>query len=206
MIVLTKTDMKLIEFLLRNQKSSFSIRELARKTKIDYKLIHNSIERLMKKKLIIKEKLRKLDLCKINFNVDPKYFVFIENMRKEKFLNKYSDISILWNDLKEKSINPFFIFLIFGSYASGKIHKESDIDMMLIVQERKQIILFEKIINNIVSIRPLKLHPIIITYKDFTDMLQSREKLNVGKEAFRNNTIIYGVEMYYKLIRDALYD
>lgn len=206
MIMISKIDMILLEFLIKNSEQQFSIRELARKTSTDYKLIHNSMQRLLKKKLATKEKYGRTYLCKINLNICPKYFVFVENERKEKFLKRHSDISILCDDIQEKTPSPFFIFLIFGSHASKKAHKKSDIDALIIVPKKKDMPLFEKFINNILSIRPFKLHYFVITHRDFTDMLRSKEKINLGKEVFRNHIIIYGAETYYKLLRGAIYD
>ena len=93
---------------------------------------------------------------------------------------------------------PFFILLLFGSYASGKNRKSSDIDLMLITDNED----IQKKIKSKVALIPLKIHLTEFNSKEFVSMLKTTE-FNVGKEAFYNNVILYGIEDYYRVIQHA---
>ena len=115
--------------------------------------------------------------------------------REEIFKN--SDLRALssyFRDIKE----PFFILLLFGSYASGKARKGSDIDLMLITDSEAAANRAKKI----VSLIPLGIHLVDFKSKEFTSMLKTTE-FNVGKEAVNNNIILFGIEDYYRLIQNA---
>lgn len=94
--------------------------------------------------------------------------------------------------------DPFFILLLFGSHASGKARAKSDIDLLLIADNPK---LTAKV-KETVSLMPLDIHFIDIDTKTFLSMLKTTE-FNVGKEAAKNNIILFGIEDYYRLINHA---
>jgi len=86
--------------------------------------------------------------------------------------------------------------LLFGSYASGKARTGSDIDLMLITDDKT----IESQIKNQMSLIPLPVHLLSFTAGEFISMLKTTE-FNVGQEAFYNNIILFGIEDYYRLIQ-----
>ena len=90
--------------------------------------------------------------------------------------------------------SSLFIFLIFGSYAKNKQTKSSDIDIILISNEKD----FEENLSNILSLLPLKIHALVFREEEFIRMKDSK-KSNVVQEAMENNIILYGIENYYRL-------
>ena len=151
---------------------------------------------LIKEKVVRAKKIGQAVLCSINptkFNAD----IFrAELLRCEELLqNKnLSSMNSYFKDIKE----PFFILLLFGSYASGKNKKRSDIDLLLITDNED---LKQKIKSKIALI-PLEIHLTDFKSNEFISMLKTTD-FNVGKEAFYNYIILYGVEDYYRLIQHA---
>lgn len=187
---------KILKLLLSNKEKEFTIRAISKEVLIDYKTVHIIVKKLIKSNTLIAKKAGQTILCSINqkgFNAD----VFrAESIRKEELL-KNKDLYALYNyfeDIKE----PFFILLLFGSYASGKARKGSDIDLMLIADNDD----LRKKAKKVISSIPLNIHFIDFSSKEFLSMLKTTE-FNVGKEAVNNNVILFGIEDYYRLIKNA---
>jgi len=198
--MLTKNDAKITEFLIKNPEGKFSIREISRQIKIDYKLAYNSIKRLIEKKIINKEKYGKTELCVINLKSAIDYLIEVENIKARNFLEENIEIKLIIKEIKEKIKIFYYTLLIFGSYAKRKNHKKSDLDLLIIVPEKKFIEEVEIAVNMVSRIKPMKIHSIVVTAGDFKKMLMSKERLNVAKEVLENHLIFYGVEVYYKLL------
>lgn len=184
---------KIIKLLLSNKDKEFTIRAISNNVSVDYKAVYIVVKRLIKNNVINAKKAGQTILCSINqkgFNAD----VFrAEAIRRDELL-KNKDLYALhsyFKDIKE----PFFILLLFGSYASGKPRKGSDIDLMLIADGN-----LKKKARDIISLIPLKLHFLDFDSKEFLSMLKTTE-FNVGKEAAKNNIILFGIEDYYRLIK-----
>lgn len=197
--MLTKTDTKIIEFLIKNQQERFSIRELSRQIKTDYKLVYSSIKRLTEKKVINKEKHGKMELCTLNTKDSTDYLTQVENIKAKRFLEKNTGIRLIIKEIKEK-IRPYSTLMIFGSYAKEQPHKMSDLDLLIIGPDKKFINETEAIVNTVAMIKPIKIHSLIITAENFKEMLVSKEKLNIAKEVLSNHIIFHGAEAYYKLL------
>lgn len=197
---LTKNDCRIAESLLQHLREKFSIREIARQVKIDYKLVHNSVQRLTAKKIITKQKYGKTELCEINLSEAISDLILVEQRRTHQFLEINRGIKLMVQEIMEKIKNPYYTLIIFGSYAKGTQHQRSDIDLLVIVPNKEFISDAERIIHSVISINPLKIHLIITTATDFKEMVEAKESLNVGKEVVKNHIIIHGAEAYYNFI------
>jgi len=188
-----KQRIRILKFLLSNKTKEFTIRAISKQVSVDYKTIYLNVQQLIDENIIISKRAGQTVLCSIsqkNFNQD----IFDAEFSRRSDLLRNKDIYALFNRIKEVK-SPFFILLVFGSCASGKPRKESDIDIMLIADEQNVI----KEINDIISTIPLKIHLADFSSKEFLSMLKTTE-FNVGKETFNNNVILFGIEDYYRLI------
>lgn len=197
---LTKIDCTITEFLLQHLQEKFSIREIARQAKTDYKLVHTSVQRLVKRKIITKQKYGKTQLCEINLAEAISDLMLVEQQRTHQFFEKNTGIKLLVQEIMEKIENPYYTLIIFGSYAKGTQHQQSDIDILMIVPTKEQMGETERTIHSITSIKPFKTHLLIVTTADFKEMVESRESLNVGKEVVKNHIIAYGAEAFYNML------
>jgi len=185
-----KTEIKIIKTLIENK--SLTIREISQKINSDYKITHIAVQRLIEKDIIFIETIGKSSLCRLNNNFT--FEIYKAEDEKKQDLLKNKNIKQLYKEISARIKTSFFIFIVFGSYAKKKQTKSSDIDLILISNEEN----FEKTIDNITSILPLKTHILVFTEEEFIRMKNSKER-NVVKEAIENNIILYGTENYYKL-------
>jgi len=189
----TKT--KILIHLLNNKRNKFTIRAISKAVKIDYKTVYMNVNELIKDNTIVSEKAGQTTLCTINFknfNEDMFTAEFVRTKSILKNSNFYSMMSYF------SEIRPFYIMLLFGSFASGKQHKNSDIDIMVISDNED----IKKRFNDQIRLIPLKIHYLEFSSNDFIRMLKTNE-FTVVREAFLNNIILSGIENYYELVKNA---
>lgn len=184
---------KILRFLIENKERAFSMYELAKALKIDYKLIHINVKKLQDDKSIDVEDLKSQKRCSFKDNFNANVFI-VESERRNNTLNK-KEFKAIYDKLK--IVNKQFILLLFGSNAKGTATKTSDIDLILISNSEDAKKLEEKL-----EVLPLKIHLTPITYESFIDMLKSNEQ-TVVSEALKKNIILFGIEDYYRLIQNA---
>ena len=187
---------KILKFLLSNKNKEFTIRSISKNISVDYKTVYLITKELIKAGIINSKTMGQAVLCSINqnnFNSDVFRAELIR--REESFKNK--NLLVLHNYFKDIE-EPFFVLLLFGSYASGKQRKGSDIDLVLITDDEN----IKKQVKSRLSLIPLKVHLIDFNSKEFLSMLKTTE-FNVGKEIFNNNIILFGIEDYYRIIKNA---
>ncbi|MEN4005966.1 MAG: nucleotidyltransferase domain-containing protein [Methanobacteriaceae archaeon] len=188
-----KKDVNVLKVLIEKGEERISIAKLSKKLKMDYKNTYNIVKRLEKGKLILLEKHGNVYSCKINKIVHPS--IFESEFDRKKSLLENSDFKILYQKLNSL---PFsFIALIFGSYAKGSQAKGSDIDLMVISEKDR-----EKEIEGVISLLPLNIHLVFLTYEEFMSMARSKE-FSVVSEVIECNIILIGIEDYYRLMENV---
>lgn len=189
-----KTENKIIKLLIES-KEAFTIRQISKKIKSDYRITYEAVQKLIKRGIMLKQTIGKSSLCRLNEKYYGIEIYEVEDERKNQLL-KNKDIKQLYKEVMSKINTSFFIFLVFGSYAKHKQTKTSDIDIMFISNDKG----FEEKISKILSLIPVKTHILIFNEEEFREMHKS-EKSNVVKEAVNNCIILYGIENYYRLIK-----
>ena len=191
-----KSNIEIIELFKKNLFLNKTIRELALLLKKDYPTVYNSFKELSNKKIIKIKVVGKSKVCELNLN--RKSISILSYLDLQEALSKKLPNIERILDLKELLDD---VVIVTGSYAKGKENPKSDIDLLLITKEKafdKQ-----KLLENSTALFLPKFHIIVITYKDFIDMLLDK-KPNFGKEAFNNHLIFRNAERYYELIREAV--
>lgn len=194
---LTKTELRILELFTSKPTYSFTIREVSREIKKDLKIVHTSIKNLAENNFFLRDKHGRLSL---DYKKNIQDLAYVENLRKEKFFKKFPFIKIQTEGFLKKTGPNFFILLVFGSYAEGKIRKKSDIDLLAVLPEEDENESFERELNSVLSLSSKKFHIHVISQKSFEEMLAKREELNVANETLNRHLILYGAEAYYKLI------
>lgn len=183
--------LNILKYLIENQTNDFSIRQLSKVRNINYKSAYNAIKKLVDEGVVDLNKKGNISLCSFNKSFGESVFL-VEQSRKNHLL-KDKNLKVLYSSLSAMSSQ--FILLLFGSYVKGTKSKNSDIDLLLISDNPKQI-------EDEVDLLPLNIHLTSITYIDFITMLKSKE-LSVVSEAIRKNIILFGIEDYYRLLQNA---
>ena len=196
--MLTKTQEKILGFLLANPEEKVTIRGIAKRLNKSYTLVYNNLTKLEKKEIIKKESVPPTQIVTLNEFAPKDIFIEIELKRKKEFLEGYKWIKVMLNDIL-KSTKTFFILVVFGSYAKGKQTKDSDIDLLVILQSKEEIKDMEKIINNVYT--KVKKGINFIDVNDFIEMIKNSNELNIGNEAKKHHIILHGAEQYYQLLK-----
>jgi predicted nucleotidyltransferase len=148
--------------------------------------------------ITIQEKAN-LRLCKLSLE-NPQMIALIESLRWLDFTRKRSDIGLLVADIVSKSELPYFTLAVFGSYAKGTMTKRSDLDMLLVIPDRKFEDTIETAIKSARALSNIPVHDVVVTCAEFVSMLRET-KINVAKESLEARYIGYGAEAFYTLLR-----
>jgi len=189
-------DVVIISFLIERKNEEFNILNISKELKMDYKNVYSIVKRLEKESLIKLESFGQSNRVKLVSQVHPLIFEAEYSRRKELLKNK--NLAVMLNDFKNALKSKCYVLLIFGSYAKKTQTKNSDIDLMFIFPEGNEE-LFEKEINRAARSLPLPVHYLVFSEKQFLEMVNDKQP-NVGKEALKNNIILYGIETYYEMI------
>jgi predicted nucleotidyltransferase len=199
--MLTQTQQQILSFLLANPEEQLTIRGLSKKLNKSYTLTYNNISDLEKKKIIIKQDVPPGHIIKLNEFAPKEILTDIEIKRKDRFLKKHPWIEVMLQDILSSTKNLFFILLVFGSYAKGTQTAKSDIDLLIIMQDKKDI----KEVGDSISKAYTKVRKglNLIDINDFKEMTRDTSELNIGNEAKKHHIILYGAESYYQLLKRA---
>jgi len=197
--MLTKTQEQILAFLLSNPEEQLAIRGIAKRLAKSYTLVYNNISDLEKKKIIIKQSVPPAQIIKLNEFAPLNVLIDVELKRKNEFLKEYPWIEIMLEDILASTKNLFFILLVFGSYAKGTQTTKSDIDLLIIARKKKNIKDIEDSMN--IAYTKVKKGLNFVDINDFKEMVKNPNELNIGNEAKKRHIILYGVELYYQLIK-----
>ena len=196
---LTETQDKILLYLLTNTEKKITIRGLAAVLKKSYTLVYNNVSQLAKRNILSLESIPPASIISINKNIATEYLIRTELLLRNQFLNKNGWARLMTEDIS-KSQNPFFVLLLFGSYAKGSPTQNSDIDLLLITprgsDQTCEIISLIKMTHT-----KTKKNIISVTAAEFEEMISSPNSFNVGNEARKHHLILYGSEQFYQLIR-----
>ena len=185
------SDIKILKLLIGNSEEIFTIKKIAEALKINYRIAYEKVAALEKEELIKITRAGNSKICEFTSKFSNKVFDAEYARRWELFRNK--DFLVLSNRLAE--LNFAFVALLFGSHARGTANRYSDIDILAIGGDEKEI-------KIVLSLLPHKIHLTHITYEEFIHMVKLRE-FTVVSEAIKNNVIVLGIEEYYRLIKNA---
>ncbi len=185
------SETKILKFLLGNKEKKFTIKKIAETIKINYRIAYEKVLLLEKEGLIKITKAGNSNLCEFTNKFNEKVFQAEYERKKDLFKNK--DFLIIHNRLSELKFP--FIALLFGSQAKGRANKHSDIDILAIGGNEKEI-------KTTTSLLPEKIHLTYVNYEDFMHMAKIKE-FTVVSEAVKNNIIFVGIEEYYRLLKNV---
>ena len=197
---------KLMELFDKNLNSQFTINQIAKMTDFDYGYVNREMNKLIKKGIIGKKTVGNAHLCSLNLKNDGTMpLVFEKEIHKRiSFYNKHKVLKGYFSDfLKEAEQYSIHSALIFGSYAKGAQTERSDLDLLVIIENKQFSSKTHNALNNAFKLSTLEVNPIIISRKEFLQMLSNKAKLNIGKEALKNHIIVYGIERFWEIVLEA---
>ncbi len=194
---ISKNELKVLQLFKKNLFLKVSIREIMNKIKSkSYQRVYEAVERLVQKNILNSEKRGNLNLITLKLSRESILnLAYFDEQEGRKMPNYYKIIEI-------KEISDYLI-LITGSYASGKFNKKSDMDLVIIVPDKENVVSIQKKIENLTMLFVPKIHLYIFTKRDFIEMLIDKKE-NYGKEIVNNKIILKNAQIFYELTRDAV--
>ncbi len=186
--------LKIINYLGKNIKKSYTMHELSRLLNIPYASFYRTVQQM--KDLLIIEVVGKSKIIKLNINnpVVKAHLIVASDEERKAYLKKQLIIRKIANELKTGDV-----VVLFGSYAKGKQTEKSDIDILVINKDGKKSISFSKY----ELLYKKKINPIFVTKKEFKTMLKDKEE-NVGKQALKNHIILNNPEEFWGCILNGI--
>jgi len=193
------TGIEILKLLTSNLTRDFTILKIAQHTGKTNRLTYSTVRKLEKEHMITIQEKANLRLCKLSLE-NPQMIALIESLRWLDFTRKRSDVGLLVSDIVSKSELPYFTLAVFGSYARGTMTKRSDLDVLLVIPDRKFEDTLETAIKSARALSNIPVHDVVVTYAEFASMLRET-KINVAKESLEARYIAYGAEAFYTLLR-----
>jgi len=159
---LTPTTLKVLEFFVVNSMREFHEREILRQAKVSKGSANKILRWLADLDFLSREKKGRMVFYKLNVKnpVVKQLKVLINVWRLREFVNE--------NREKSKDI------VLFGSCAEGTDVRESDIDLLIITEEKK---LLNQAVSKFNSRSERKISPIILAMDEFVKMKRSDQPL-----------------------------
>ncbi len=193
---LNKSTAKILQLFIGQITESFTLREVSRRINMHVSLVHKAIQPLIKNKIIQQDKHKNLSL---NYKTQHETLAFVEYLRRDNLLGKKKDLQLFKEEVIHKIKEDSFVLLIFGSTVDSE--KPRDIDVLLIVDNLKKVEFHEKFLYNICSNYDLPFEERVISFESVYEMLAKRDEKNVMNEILNKHIILYGAELFYRLIQ-----
>ena len=203
---MNKFQARLLQLFDQNFNSESTINQIAKKLGFDYAYANREINKLIKKDIVSKKTVGNSNLCSLNLKNDEAIVLIFdyEAGKKSVFYKKHKVLKVFFSDFLNKAKKEnIHSLIVFGSYAKNTETSRSDMDIMIILEDKAQSDQFHKLINNVFKLSTLEINPIIVDRKEFIEMLANKAELNIGKEAWKHHIILYGIERFWELALEA---
>lgn len=172
--------LKVLSLYTKGYKKKFYLREISKLTSIALKTTQTTLARLEEENILKSEKRGKNKYFKLNLdNIQTKFYLLQSEIYKtELFLEKYPQFKTFLKSIKSK-----MAIVVFGSFAKMTVKRDSDLDLLLIGDE--------KIPKHLI---PNEVHEVKLTKEVFSKSLKKEEDLI--KEIEENHIILNNHSFY----------
>ncbi len=186
-------EQKLVLYLGKNFGQGFTTHNLSIKLDIPYATFYRLINRLRDSELLSFNKVGRAEVVSLNVENDiiVNYLAVSSDIERIKYLEEVKLISKIY----ESIVNCRDIVVLFGSYASKKFKKKSDVDILIINGDGKNSVSFYKY----ELLFDIKINPICVSRKEFVIMLKDNEE-NLGKQVLKNNIVLNKPNDFWRLV------
>lgn len=197
-LTLSKNSLKVLSVLISSIQER-NLHSLASVTGFSVMGISKIVHQLEEKKIITINKFGKSCLLRLNRSwQNLLFFSLAEQYKCNDFLQKHPSLKGFILQLQEKLRKKAEFALIFGSYASGEEGSASDLDLLIVSSEKKEVF---KIIKTLSVLLNINLSPFVVTKAEFVS--QVRKKHRLYREIVDGKRImILGEYEYWKLVLD----
>ena len=191
--MITKKQGKVLKFLATGSYSENYINNIARRCGISVSGSQWILNNLEEQDIVIHQDIGNIKSYTITFNDKSKDFLSLAYLEKlnDKIENRKRELESL-NEVGKISI-------VFGSY----LHKKdpNDIDILFILDKTSDYINFNKKLEHLRNIVPVKIHVVLQTRKDLIENINKRDKIII--EALRNGILLWGNKYLVEVLEDV---
>jgi predicted nucleotidyltransferase len=198
--MISNETIKLIEIWRTKLFNEFTISEIMKILKKNTKTwVFNALKTLVKYKVLNSKRKGNLDIYTLNID-NPNAIQLLQYLETQENIN-FPQLDIISQIVKKIPIKNYSI-IVFGSYASNKQTKTSDLDVCLLIENKDTEKKIKPYFNEIKLNTIIKIHEYYITFSEFIEMLL-REEENLAKQIYINHKLFYNQDIYYQLIKEA---
>ncbi|MFH1916584.1 MAG: nucleotidyltransferase domain-containing protein [Nanoarchaeota archaeon] len=197
-----KKESVVLQYLAEQSWKMFTFTEI----KKGLKLKSNSylalvLDRFVREGIVKKEIIGHLPVYSLRFSAKGMIYggMVLEDHAWGRRHIPYEDFNVLMDKIPAKQ----YIFLITGSYARGKQRAESDIDVVIIVEDTLDPRSVYAELAHYCELNVPSIHLYVFRNKEFSIMLSNKEA-NYGKEIIKNCLILTGGQAYLRLVKEAM--
>ncbi len=187
---LTEKRLIIMQFIYENKNTY--ITEIAKKLKMHPFSVKKITDVLIKNKIAGTEKRGKTIMLRLSDDYDVLYQVESYKGKDLKLVKTIKDVFS-----RNKNI---IVCILFGSYARNSQTKDSDMDLLFIVNstaEKKEII---KKCTEFSVLIGVEVSPVIMSRKSFLEALYKKEKIVTGIMNPSQRIIVFGIENFLRTI------
>ena len=198
--MISNEKMKLLEAWRINPFRELSIAEIMKEAKKETKTwVFNALKLLVKNNILRETRKANLDIYALNLE-NQLSLQLLQYLEAQYNLN-FSQLKVI-SEIIEKSPIKNLSIVVFGSYATNKQTKNSDLDIALLIENKEIEKKIKPYIKEIKLNHPVNIEEQYITFEDFIKMLL-REEENLAKQIFIKRKLFYNSEIYYQLLKEA---
>lgn len=197
-MLFTKTQTKLMTFFVSRITQRFSLREAARELGMHQALAYRASQPLIKAGLLLAGKKD----YSLNYKENHQELAFFEHVRSKELLEKPENqaLAMFAEDAIERLPYGCFSLIVFGSAVTSR--KPRDIDILLVIERTSDMEPAERALHNISRNHQLNnIHAIVVPFESVLEMVGSRDEANVMNLLLDQHLILYGAELFYKLVK-----
>lgn len=196
----SSAELEILEVILSNP--GINITGIIKKTKTSPNLVMRYVNTLVDANVLIEERKGGVKKTHIRFlypnlnQLGIKVFSLVETEKRIKFLNKYPEFKPIFKQMVELLQKKKIDFaLVFGSFARFAAEKDSDLDMLIVGEEKN----FENELSDILITLGREYSVKIETKDKFKKNLKEK---SLYKNILKNHVLIFGESSFLKITED----
>ena len=200
--MLTENQLRIFEPLTKNMLKEYSIKEIKEYCgEKSNNALALALKKFKEENLVKERRVGRSLLYTINIENDL-VFNYIQWINTKKLPKEaLRAIERIKEDVEKHT--SFFSIVVFGSYATGKQTKDSDLDFAVFIEEESKRKTIEAAIKSSELKTPLEIHGHVISKKEFLEMLKADNE-NLGKQIARKHLSIYNSHIFYSLLKKGI--
>lgn len=190
---INQTTLKILGLFRNDYKTSFYLREIARNVHVDAKAVGLQLNRLEKVNIVksLQKGKNKEHTLNLNNFLTLYYLILAETFTTLEYLNRNFEIKKLVGETTKKMGKTA---ILFGSFAKENMTKESDIDILIIDNEKSDLTILKEL-GNLLS---REVNVKLMSEEQFTNGLVIKDPL--VQEIAANHIILKGIDNYCNML------